>query len=158
MAKDSRSTFPIIDDEGCPVDPTIFPRFTPEGNALVSSYEAFRFTESYGVIFQCNVKYCLGPCPPVRIRTQLKVDALLAICMMLLHCRRVARSAERASTRGGGGSGAPSATMATTSRCGSAGRSSSSTTATSRRVPTTLTSHFLDHGAEIVSKKSTINS
>ncbi|TRY63939.1 hypothetical protein TCAL_10951 [Tigriopus californicus] len=64
MAKDSRSTFPIIDDNGCPVDPTIFPRFTPEGNALISNYEAFRFTESYGVIFQCNVKYCLGPCPP----------------------------------------------------------------------------------------------
>lgn len=66
MAKDSRSTFPIIDENGCPVDPTIFPRFTPEGNALISNYEAFRFTESYGVIFQCNVKYCLGPCPPVR--------------------------------------------------------------------------------------------
>ncbi len=65
MAKDSRSTFPIIDEDGCPVDPTIFPRFTPDGSALVSSYEAFRFTESYGVIFQCNVKYCLGPCPPV---------------------------------------------------------------------------------------------
>ncbi|KAK9875154.1 hypothetical protein WA026_005945 [Henosepilachna vigintioctopunctata] len=29
-----------------------------------SVYEAFRFTESYGVIFQCNVKYCLGPCEP----------------------------------------------------------------------------------------------
>ena len=28
MAKDSRSTFPIIDDNGCPVDPTIFPRYT----------------------------------------------------------------------------------------------------------------------------------
>ena len=65
MAKDARSTFPIIDDEGCPVDPAIFPRFTPEGNALSSVYEAFRFTESYGVIFQCNVKYCLGPCQPV---------------------------------------------------------------------------------------------
>ena len=26
MAKDSRSTFPIIDENGCPVDPTIFPR------------------------------------------------------------------------------------------------------------------------------------
>ena len=83
MAKDSRSTFPIIDDNGCPVDPTIFPRylvnqinkigsylfspfrFTPEGTALQSVYEAFRFTESYGVIFQCNVKYCLGPCEPV---------------------------------------------------------------------------------------------
>jgi len=64
MAKDSRSTFPIIDDNGCPVDPTIFPRFTPEGTALQSVYEAFRFTESYGVIFQCNVKYCLGPCEP----------------------------------------------------------------------------------------------
>jgi len=64
MAKDSRSTFPIIDENGCPVDPTIFPRFTPDGSALESGYEAFRFTESYGVIFQCNVKYCLGPCEP----------------------------------------------------------------------------------------------
>jgi hypothetical protein len=67
MAKDSKSTFQIIDDEGCPVDPTIFPGFSPEGNALQSIYEAFRFTESYGVIFQCNVKYCLGPCEPVII-------------------------------------------------------------------------------------------
>lgn len=65
MAKDARSTFPIIDDNGCPIDPAIFPRFTPDGNALISVYEAFRFTESYGVIFQCNVKYCLGPCQPV---------------------------------------------------------------------------------------------
>ena len=65
MAKDSRSTFAIVDENGCPIDPTIFPRFTPDGAALVSQYEAFRFTESYGVIFQCNVKYCLGPCPPV---------------------------------------------------------------------------------------------
>ncbi|XP_054273199.1 uncharacterized protein LOC128993367 [Macrosteles quadrilineatus] len=64
MAKDSKSTFQIIDDEGCPVDPSIFPGFTPDGNALQSVYEAFRFTESYGVIFQCNVKYCLGPCEP----------------------------------------------------------------------------------------------
>jgi hypothetical protein len=48
----------------CPVDPTIFPRFVPDGTALQSNYEAFRFTESYGVIFQCNVRYCLGPCEP----------------------------------------------------------------------------------------------
>ena len=65
MAKDPRSTCPIIADRGCPADPALFPRFTPEGNALLSVYEAFRFTESYGVIFQCNVKYCLGPCQPV---------------------------------------------------------------------------------------------
>lgn len=46
------------------MDNSIFPGFTPEGSALQSIYEAFRFTESYGVIFQCNVKYCLGPCEP----------------------------------------------------------------------------------------------
>ncbi|XP_055840957.1 uncharacterized protein LOC129908488 [Episyrphus balteatus] len=64
MAKDARTSFKIIDDDGCPTDPTIFPGFTADGNALLSTYEAFRFTESYGVIFQCNVKYCLGPCEP----------------------------------------------------------------------------------------------
>lgn len=51
----------------CPVDNSIFPSFMETGNALESSYEAFRFTESYGVIFQCNVKYCIGRCEPVRI-------------------------------------------------------------------------------------------
>nr|XP_053644382.1 uncharacterized protein LOC128696968 [Cherax quadricarinatus] len=66
MAKDSRSTFQIVDDDGCPVEPSIFPQFTKDGPALQSVYEAFRFTESYGVIFQCNVKYCLGPCEPAR--------------------------------------------------------------------------------------------
>ncbi|XP_075678435.1 trynity isoform X3 [Dermatophagoides pteronyssinus] len=65
MAKDSRSTFEIIDEHGCPVDNSIFPSFYQVGNALESSYEAFRFTESYGVIFQCNVKYCIGKCEPV---------------------------------------------------------------------------------------------
>lgn len=64
MAKDSKTTFQIINDEGCPVDVSIFPAFTQDGNALQSVYEAFRFTESYGVIFQCNVKYCLGKCEP----------------------------------------------------------------------------------------------
>nr|XP_027218455.1 uncharacterized protein LOC113810982 isoform X1 [Penaeus vannamei] len=66
MGKDSSSTFQIIDDEGCPVEPSIFPQFIRDGTALQSVYEAFRFTESYGVIFQCNVKYCLGPCEPAR--------------------------------------------------------------------------------------------
>ena len=49
-------------------------RFTPDGTALQSVYEAFRFTESYGVIFQCNVKYCLGPCEPVSINNKKRVD------------------------------------------------------------------------------------
>ncbi|KAB7495992.1 hypothetical protein Anas_07410 [Armadillidium nasatum] len=68
MAKDSRSTFQIIDDDGCPVEPTIFPHFEQVGPALQAVYEAFRFTESYGVIFQCNVKYCLGECQPAKCR------------------------------------------------------------------------------------------
>lgn len=49
----------------CPVEPSIFPEFRRVGSALQAMYEAFRFTESYGVIFQCNVKYCLGECQPV---------------------------------------------------------------------------------------------
>ncbi|CAL1275838.1 unnamed protein product [Larinioides sclopetarius] len=65
MAKDARSIFEVIDDRGCPVDANIFPRFREIGSSLESSYEAFRFTESYGVIFQCNVKYCIGKCEPV---------------------------------------------------------------------------------------------
>ncbi|MCL4137100.1 UNVERIFIED_CONTAM: hypothetical protein GTU68_059368, partial [Idotea baltica] len=69
MAKDSRSTFQIIDDDGCPVEHAIFPHFVRSGSALQAEYEAFRFTESYGVIFQCNVKYCLGECEPVKCRT-----------------------------------------------------------------------------------------
>jgi hypothetical protein len=52
-------------NNSCPVDNSIFPSFLEAGNALESSYEAFRFTESYGVIFQCNVKYCIGRCEPV---------------------------------------------------------------------------------------------
>ena len=47
------------------MDNSIFPSFYQVGNALESTYEAFRFTESYGVIFQCNVKYCIGKCEPV---------------------------------------------------------------------------------------------
>lgn len=70
MAKDARSTFEIVDEHGCPVDNSIFPSFSEIGNALESSYEAFRFTESYGVIFQCNVKYCIGRCEPVSLHFQ----------------------------------------------------------------------------------------
>ncbi|XP_013780210.1 uncharacterized protein LOC106464601 [Limulus polyphemus] len=62
MAKDGKSVFKMVDDDGCPVDSSIFPGFIQVGRGLESSYEAFRFTESYGVIFQCNVKYCIGKC------------------------------------------------------------------------------------------------
>ena len=35
----------------------LFPRFTPDGTALQSVYEAFRFTESYGVSLD-NCHFC----------------------------------------------------------------------------------------------------
>lgn len=89
MAKDSKSTFQIIDDEGCPVDPSIFPSFTPDGNALQSIYEAFRFTESYGVIFQCNVKYCLGPCEPVSGKSYGWLKAELTLLCYRLYANGV---------------------------------------------------------------------
>ncbi|XP_076343318.1 uncharacterized protein LOC143243347 [Tachypleus tridentatus] len=65
MAKDGKNVFQMVDDDGCPVDSSIFPGFNQAGRGLESSYEAFRFTESYGVIFQCNVKYCIGKCNPI---------------------------------------------------------------------------------------------
>ena len=49
----------------CYIITILIPSSSQDGTALQSVYEAFRFTESYGVIFQCNVKYCLGPCEPV---------------------------------------------------------------------------------------------
>lgn len=85
MAKDARSTFEIIDENGCPVDHTIFPNFqqATNGNALESNYEAFRFTESYGVIFQCNVKYCIGKCEPVS-REEFE-NTLFTVCYNYFH-------------------------------------------------------------------------
>ncbi|XP_076352650.1 uncharacterized protein LOC143248099 [Tachypleus tridentatus] len=65
MAKDGKSVFKIIDSDGCPVDKSIFPQFVQVDEGLESTFEAFRFTESYGVIFQCNVRYCIGKCEPV---------------------------------------------------------------------------------------------
>lgn len=64
LSDDCRAT-QTTEHNRCPVDNSIFPSFLETGNALESSYEAFRFTESYGVIFQCNVKYCIGRCEPV---------------------------------------------------------------------------------------------
>ncbi|OQR67710.1 hypothetical protein BIW11_13349 [Tropilaelaps mercedesae] len=57
MAKDARSTFEIIDDRGCPVDPAIFPRFRQVDTALESNYEAFRFTGKLELWYIDRIKY-----------------------------------------------------------------------------------------------------
>ncbi|UYV73161.1 hypothetical protein LAZ67_10002016 [Cordylochernes scorpioides] len=93
MAKDARSTFEVIDENGCPVEPSIFPRFIQNNNALESTYEAFRFTESYGVIFQCNVKYCIGRCEPVRTPSSYRIsDFILILSVAQVLQRRTKRS------------------------------------------------------------------
>ncbi|UYV73159.1 hypothetical protein LAZ67_10002009 [Cordylochernes scorpioides] len=89
MAKDARSTFEVIDENGCPVEPSIFPRFIQNNNALESTYEAFRFTESYGVIFQCNVKYCIGRCEPVRTPSSYRISDFILIRSLSERCVQV---------------------------------------------------------------------
>lgn len=76
----------------CPVDNSIFPSFAETGNALESTYEAFRFTESYGVIFQCNVKYCIGKCEPVSIVIARFHSFLLFIQLLICYLRALIRS------------------------------------------------------------------
>jgi hypothetical protein len=38
VAKDAKSTFPIIDEKGCPIDPSIFPRFTQVNTSGITTY------------------------------------------------------------------------------------------------------------------------
>lgn len=72
MAKDARSTFEIIDDRGCPVDPAIFPRFRQVDTALESNYEAFRFTGKFTQTDHCSTlvltEYKMSPDPSAAYR------------------------------------------------------------------------------------------
>ena len=51
----------LIDADGCPVDPKIFPRLErPRGQKfLVARFDAFKFAEDVVVRFQVNVQFCL---------------------------------------------------------------------------------------------------
>ncbi|XP_014665198.1 PREDICTED: uncharacterized protein LOC106807395 [Priapulus caudatus] len=54
----------IIDSEGCPTDPAVFPGLQPDGNRLISDFKMFKFATSSVVFFNCQIRFCKGPCPP----------------------------------------------------------------------------------------------
>jgi len=65
---DNNNTHLVTDENGCATDPTIFGQWTlnPDGNVLVSTFNAFKFPASDNVRFQCNIRVCFGKCHPVR--------------------------------------------------------------------------------------------
>uniref|UniRef100_T1K7E7 ZP domain-containing protein n=1 Tax=Tetranychus urticae TaxID=32264 RepID=T1K7E7_TETUR len=58
----------LIDDQGCPVEPNVFPGLAKAdrtSKALVAPFQAFRFATDPSVKFQMTVSFCLDTCPPV---------------------------------------------------------------------------------------------
>ncbi|CAL4171609.1 unnamed protein product, partial [Meganyctiphanes norvegica] len=65
---DNSDTVVLLDDRGCPVDRSIFPKLSvvPGSKSLEGRFEAFKFSEDQVVRFQVNVQFCLEECPPAR--------------------------------------------------------------------------------------------
>ena len=70
------TNIPAAPSQNYPVAPLLITTCTYSCHAL-------RFTESYGVIFQCNVKYCLGPCEPVSLSIYLYICMFLCIYLSM---------------------------------------------------------------------------
>ncbi|XP_076371295.1 uncharacterized protein LOC143257058 [Tachypleus tridentatus] len=60
-------TMLLIDDRGCPVEPSVFPLLTPAlgSKSLEAPFQAFRFATDSTVKFQMTVSFCLDSCPSV---------------------------------------------------------------------------------------------
>ncbi|KFM74437.1 hypothetical protein X975_18016, partial [Stegodyphus mimosarum] len=56
----------LIDDDGCPVEPTVIQALDrlPGSKSLVAPFQAFKFASDSAVKFQMTVSYCLDTCPP----------------------------------------------------------------------------------------------
>ncbi|XP_015905599.1 uncharacterized protein [Parasteatoda tepidariorum] len=69
LARNGRGDLQIslIDTDGCPTDPRIFPGFEKisGSKSLQSRFQAFKFSEDPVVRFQVNVHFCLEECNPV---------------------------------------------------------------------------------------------
>ncbi|XP_076346284.1 uncharacterized protein LOC143244814 isoform X2 [Tachypleus tridentatus] len=67
----------LIDDQGCPVEPEVFPALLPdpETKSLMTPFQAFKFASDSTVKFQLTVSFCLEACTPVECnnRTAQKV-------------------------------------------------------------------------------------
>ncbi|XP_035206204.1 uncharacterized protein LOC118181225 isoform X2 [Stegodyphus dumicola] len=61
-------TVMLIDDRGCPVEPSIFPALkkSEESKSLVAPFQAFKFASESTVKFQLTVSFCLDSCAPVK--------------------------------------------------------------------------------------------
>ena len=64
---DNSDSIRLLDSEGCPVDPLIFPSLAPipGTKSLQGKFEAFKFSKDTLVRFQLNVQFCLDVCEPV---------------------------------------------------------------------------------------------
>ncbi|KAJ6218618.1 hypothetical protein RDWZM_009775 [Blomia tropicalis] len=58
----------LIDADGCPTDPNIFPTLEriPNSKGLMGKFDAFKFADDVVVRFQVNVQFCLQECLPVQ--------------------------------------------------------------------------------------------
>ncbi|KAK4308028.1 hypothetical protein Pmani_020258 [Petrolisthes manimaculis] len=66
---DNSDSIVLLDERGCPADPSIFPSLQPlpgTNKSLQGKFEAFKFSEDQVVRFQVNVQFCLEECRPAR--------------------------------------------------------------------------------------------
>ncbi|KAG1649564.1 Cuticlin-1 [Nymphon striatum] len=61
----------LLDENGCPVDPSIFPGLKKLENSktLQGKFEAFKFSEDVVVRFTLNVQFCITDCQPAQCPT-----------------------------------------------------------------------------------------
>ena len=67
ISGDNVDSIKLLDDRGCPSDPTIFGGLVKleNSNNLRGTFEAFKFSESSVVRFEVSVQFCVGDCKPV---------------------------------------------------------------------------------------------
>nr|XP_034179295.1 uncharacterized protein LOC117603867 isoform X1 [Osmia lignaria] len=62
------ASYLLLNELGCPTDPTTFPALTKDpldGRSLISTFAAFKFPDSQLVRFNVIVRFCLEKCTPV---------------------------------------------------------------------------------------------
>lgn len=62
------SSYPLLDELGCPTDPVTFPAMSKDpadGKSLVTTFAAFKFPDSQLVRFNVIVRFCADECTPV---------------------------------------------------------------------------------------------
>ncbi|XP_070170904.1 uncharacterized protein [Polyergus mexicanus] len=65
------SSYLLLDESGCPTDPTTFPALLKDpmdNRSLISTFTAFKFPDSQIVRFNVIVRFCLEECEPTTCR------------------------------------------------------------------------------------------